>query len=123
MCCCRGGPRQLEQHTWRASAPPFDLPIELSGDEFQRQVWALLDEIPFGETTTYGELAERLGDKSLAQEVGQAVGHNPVSIIVPCHRVLGKNGKLTGYAGGLKRKQKLLDLESAASPAASDRLF
>jgi len=92
----------------------FELPIELrGGDEFQQKVWALLDEIPRGETTTYGELADRLGDKQLAQLVGKAVGSNPLSIIVPCHRVVGKNGKLTGYAGGLQRKQFLLDLEEA----------
>jgi methylated-DNA-[protein]-cysteine S-methyltransferase len=101
----------------------FDLPVKLEGgDEFQRRVWAMLDEIPRGETTTYGELAERLGDKQLAQLVGQAVGRNPVSIVVPCHRVVGKDGKLTGYAGGLKRKQFLLDLEEPATTKAS-RLF
>lgn len=90
----------------------FELAIELrGGDVFQQRVWALLDEIPRGETTTYGEIAERLGDKQLAQLVGKAVGSNPLSIVVPCHRVVGKDGKLTGYAGGLKRKQFLLDLE------------
>ena len=113
--------RQLEQYL-AGERTTFDLPIELSGDEFQRRVWALLDEIPFGETTTYGQLADQLGDKSLAQPVGQAVGQNPVSIIVPCHRVVGKNGKLTGYAGGLKRKQALLELEEPAAVKA-DRLF
>jgi methylated-DNA-[protein]-cysteine S-methyltransferase len=92
----------------------FELPTAASGDAFQQRVWAMLEEIPFGETMTYGDLAERLGDKSLAQSVGQAVGHNPLSIIVPCHRVVGKDGKLTGYAGGLKRKQFLLDLEEPA---------
>jgi methylated-DNA-[protein]-cysteine S-methyltransferase len=93
----------------------FDLNTELrGGDAFQQKVWALLDDIPRGATTTYGELAERLGDKHLAQLVGKAVGSNPLSIIVPCHRVVGKDGKLTGYAGGLKRKQFLLDLEEPA---------
>jgi methylated-DNA-[protein]-cysteine S-methyltransferase len=93
----------------------FDLKTELrGGDTFQQKVWALLDDIPRGATTTYGELAERLGDKQLAQLVGKAVGSNPLSIIVPCHRVVGKDGKLTGYAGGLKRKQFLLDLEEPA---------
>ena len=82
----------------------------------------MLDEIPFGETTTYGELAERLGDKALAQRVGKAAGHNPLSIVVPCHRVVGKAGKLTGYAGGLKRKQFLLELEEPAKVKA-ERLF
>jgi len=89
----------------------FVLKTATNGNPFEERVWALLNEIPIGETTTYGDLAERLGDRSLAQAVGQAVGHNPISIVVPCHRVIGKNGKLTGYAGGLERKQFLLDLE------------
>ena len=100
----------------------FDLPTAANGDEFQQRVWTMLEQIPFGATTTYGELAERLGDKTLAQAVGQAVGHNPLSIIVPCHRVVGKDGKLTGYAGGLSRKQFLLELEEPATVAAA-RLF
>jgi methylated-DNA-[protein]-cysteine S-methyltransferase len=100
----------------------FDLPTAASGNVFEHRVWAMLAEIPVGVTTTYGELAERLGDKSLAQAVGQAVGHNPLSIIVPCHRVVGKSGKLTGYAGGLKRKQFLLELEEPATVTAG-RLF
>ncbi len=100
----------------------FDLPTATAGDTFSEQVWAMLREIPYGRTTSYGELAERLGDRSLARMVGRAVGHNPLSILVPCHRVLGKDGKLTGYAGGLDRKQRLLDLEQ---PVAADagRLF
>lgn len=98
----------------RGERTSFDLPTAASGDPFSRRVWAMLDEIPFGETTTYGDLAERLGDKSLAWSVGQAVGHNPLSIVLPCHRVVGKRGDLTGYAGGLKRKQFLLDLEEPA---------
>ncbi|WP_078073680.1 methylated-DNA--[protein]-cysteine S-methyltransferase [Streptomyces niveus] len=89
----------------------FDLPTRTNGDAFQERVWAMLREIPFGATTTYGELAERLGNKALAQSVGQAVGHNPISIIVACHRVVGSNGKLTGFAGGLERKQRLLEIE------------
>ncbi|MEV6287731.1 methylated-DNA--[protein]-cysteine S-methyltransferase [Kribbella sp. NPDC051770] len=89
----------------------FDVPIRLLGDAFQRRVWGLLAEIPYGETTTYGELAERLGDKALARDVGQAVGRNPLCVVLPCHRVVGKGGKLTGYAGGLRRKQLLLELE------------
>jgi methylated-DNA-[protein]-cysteine S-methyltransferase len=89
----------------------FELRKAATGNAFQRRVWALLDEIPIGHTTTYGQLAERLGDKRLARMVGQAVGHNPLSIIVPCHRVVGSDGKLTGYAGGLEIKQFLLQLE------------
>ncbi|MDX6262653.1 MAG: methylated-DNA-[protein]-cysteine S-methyltransferase [Kribbellaceae bacterium] len=106
--------RQLDQYL-AGERDDFDLTTQLrGGDAFQQKVWALLDDIPRGKTTTYGELAERLGDKQLAQLVGKAVGSNPLSIIVPCHRVVGKDGKLTGYAGGLKRKQFLLDLEEPA---------
>ena len=100
----------------------FDLPVRLHGDEAQHRVWHLLTTIPYGETVTYGELAAALGDGTTAQEVGQAVGRNPVSIVVPCHRVVGKNGQLTGYAGGLKRKQFLLELEEPAGVRAA-RLF
>jgi methylated-DNA-[protein]-cysteine S-methyltransferase len=100
----------------------FDVPIALDGEPRQRRVWDLLPDIGYGETTTYGELAATLADGSTAYEVGQAVGRNPLSIIVPCHRVVGKNGALTGYAGGLKRKRFLLDLE-APVPAAAGRLF
>jgi methylated-DNA-[protein]-cysteine S-methyltransferase len=107
----------------------FDLPTATRGDAFQEQVWALLKQIPYGQTTTYGELAAQLGevdpppgDRSLAQSVGQAVGHNPLSVIVPCHRVVGKDGKLTGYAGGLARKRFLLDLEEPPAVRAG-RLF
>jgi methylated-DNA-[protein]-cysteine S-methyltransferase len=100
----------------------FDLPIALVGDLRQRRVWDLLVDIGFGQTTSYGELAAELGDGTTAYEVGQAVGRNPLSIIVPCHRVLGKNGSLTGYAGGLKRKRFLLDLEEP-TPVAAGRLF
>ena len=92
----------------------FDLPTALRGDDLQRRIWNRLTTIPYGETMTYGELADELADGTTAQEVGAAVGRNPLSIIVPCHRVVGKNGKLTGYAGGLERKQFLLDLEEPA---------
>jgi len=102
---------QLEEY-FRSARVSFDLPTRLQGDEFQRRVWTVLQEIPYGGTTTYGEIAERLGQS--AQAVGKAVGQNPLSIVVPCHRVIGKNGSLTGYAGGLKRKQFLLDLEQPA---------
>ncbi len=89
----------------------FDLPVVTAGSPLQQRVWRMLLDVPFGETTTYGALAARLGDRALAQSVGQAVGHNPVSIIIPCHRVVGSDGGLTGYAGGLERKRALLDLE------------
>ncbi len=100
----------------------FDLPTAAGGDEFQHRVWAMLAEIPFGATRTYGELADLMGDRALAWAVGQAVGQNPLSIVVPCHRVVGKNGGLTGYAGGIRRKQFLLDLEELPA-ATAGRLF
>jgi methylated-DNA-[protein]-cysteine S-methyltransferase len=92
----------------------FELATAAVGDPFARRVWGLIDAIPYGETTTYGEIARMLGDVALARRVGGAVGHNPLSIIVPCHRVVGKDGRLTGYAGGLERKRVLLDLERPA---------
>jgi methylated-DNA-[protein]-cysteine S-methyltransferase len=92
----------------------FDLATSTSGDGFQQRVWGLIGEIPYGETSTYGELARELGDPSLARAVGAAVGRNPLSVILPCHRVIGKDGSLTGYAGGLERKRFLLELEGAA---------
>ncbi|MEO8906660.1 MAG: methylated-DNA--[protein]-cysteine S-methyltransferase [Microbacteriaceae bacterium] len=104
------------------SRTAFDFPMATAGDSFQEQVWAVLKEIPFGQTVTYGEIAQKLGNKALAQNVGQAVGHNPLSIFIACHRVLGKDGKLTGYAGGLERKRFLLDLEAPAEVKAG-RLF
>ncbi|MCL2106844.1 MAG: methylated-DNA--[protein]-cysteine S-methyltransferase [Oscillospiraceae bacterium] len=86
------------------------LPLAPMGSAFRQCVWSVLCEIPYGEVITYGAIAKRLGVKS-SQAVGGAVGHNPVSIIIPCHRVVGANGSLTGYAGGLRAKRKLLDLE------------
>lgn len=103
--------RQLEEYL-DGTREVFDLPLRMAGDAFQEQVWALVKEIPYGETTTYGGLATRLGSLSLARDVGQAVGRNPLAVIVPCHRVVGKDGKLTGYAGGLSRKRALLELEA-----------
>jgi methylated-DNA-[protein]-cysteine S-methyltransferase len=102
----------------------FELPTVAGGDEFQRGVWELIDRVPYGETTTYGEMAAALGDPLLARRVGGAVGRNPLSIVVPCHRVVGKDGKLTGYAGGLERKRFLLELEAPEQPAEVEaRLF
>jgi methylated-DNA-[protein]-cysteine S-methyltransferase len=98
----------------------FALSTAADGSPFEERVWALVKEIPFGETATYGELAERLGDKALARRVGQAVGRNPLSIVVACHRVVGKGGELRGYAGGLSRKQFLLELEQPAAARARD---
>jgi len=96
----------------------FDLPTVTAGEAFDERVWALLREIPYGATIGYGDLARELGDARLARAVGGAVGRNPLSVIVPCHRVLGAGGALTGYAGGLRRKRFLLDLEVAHSPDA-----
>ena len=92
--------------------PDFTPLLHLIGSAFRLRVWARLLEIPYGQTTTYGALAKRLGGVHMsAQAVGGAVGHNPISIIVPCHRVVGANGSLTGYAGGLDRKIRLLEIE------------
>jgi methylated-DNA-[protein]-cysteine S-methyltransferase len=86
----------------------FDLPLAPQGTAFQKQVWQLLTDIPFGETISYGSLADQVGQPGAARAVGAANGRNPISIIVPCHRVIAANGKLTGYAGGVDRKQWLL---------------
>jgi len=90
----------------------FDVPIEMEGTRFQRRVWRELEEIPYGETISYGELARRVEQPSAARAVGLANGRNPISVIVPCHRVIGANGSLTGYGGGMARKRILLGLES-----------
>ncbi|MGH2942860.1 MAG: methylated-DNA--[protein]-cysteine S-methyltransferase [Solirubrobacteraceae bacterium] len=103
--------RQLAEY-FAGQRTSFTLPTSLTGDGFHRKVWDLIGQIPYGQTTTYGELARRLGEPGLARAVGGAVGHNPLSVIVPCHRVVGKDGKLTGYAGGLQRKRFLLSLEA-----------
>ena len=95
----------------------FDLPLDLHGTDFQQRVWASVREIPFGQTRTYGELARALGNAGASQAVGAANGKNPVAIAVPCHRVIGASGKLTGYAGGLDKKAFLLRHEGAIQPA------
>jgi methylated-DNA-[protein]-cysteine S-methyltransferase len=92
----------------------FDLPLNLRGTPFQGRVWAALRQIPYGETTTYGELATELGQPTASRAVGLANGKNPVGVIVPCHRVVGSTGSLTGYGGGLDRKRYLLDFERKA---------
>ncbi|MGW1835982.1 methylated-DNA--[protein]-cysteine S-methyltransferase [Streptomyces sp. BBFR2] len=98
---------------FRGDLTVFDLPLDLGGTPFQRRVWAALLTIPYGTTLTYGQLADRLGTPSAARAVGLANGRNPVSIIVPCHRVIGASGSLTGYGGGLANKRRLLALETA----------
>lgn len=95
---------------------PIKIPLQPKGTVFQEEVWKILQEIPYRETMTYGEIAQRIAKEKgvatySAQAVGQAVGKNPISILIPCHRVLGKNGALTGYAGGVHRKEQLLNLE------------
>ncbi len=113
--------RQLGEY-FAGTRREFDLELAPRGSAFEQEVWTLLTKIPYGETRTYGQLAAELGDPGAAQAVGNANGWNPVSIIVPCHRVVGTSGGLTGYAGGLHRKRFLLSLEEP--PAAQDgRLF
>ena len=95
---------------------PITFPLQPKGTIFQERVWKILQEIPYGETMTYGEIAQRIAKEKgvatfSAQAVGQSVGKNPISILIPCHRVLGKNGALTGYAGGVHRKEQLLRIE------------
>jgi methylated-DNA-[protein]-cysteine S-methyltransferase len=125
------GPRPVAvSSSWEASEPPFvevkaqlasyfsgertafDVPLDLVGTPFQRLVWRALRDIPYGATISYVELARRVGQPTASRAVGLANGRNPVSVIVPCHRVIGANGSLTGYGGGLARKRYLLDLES-----------
>ncbi|MFF8971177.1 methylated-DNA--[protein]-cysteine S-methyltransferase [Streptomyces sp. NPDC014995] len=105
---------QLEAY-FAGELKDFTVELRLHGTPFQRTVWAELRQIPYGDTRTYGELAEALGNPTASRAVGLANGRNPVGIIVPCHRVVGANGSLTGYGGGLHRKQRLLDFESGAS--------
>ena len=103
--------KQLDEY-YSGERTEFDLPLSEHGTPFELAVWARLREIPYGETTTYGELARELG--SVPRAVGRANGRNQISIIVPCHRVIGADGSLTGYAGGLEAKRALLDLELGA---------
>jgi methylated-DNA-[protein]-cysteine S-methyltransferase len=103
--------RQLRAY-FRGELTEFDVPLNLQGTEFQLRVWNSLLKIPYGETTSYGALARELGQPNAMRAVGLANGSNPIPIIVPCHRVIGSNGSLTGYGGGLSIKEKLLALES-----------
>lgn len=103
--------RQLNEY-FLGQRKVFDLPIEMAGTPFQQEVWELLRQIPFGATWTYREIAQGVDRPKAVRAVGAAIGRNPVSIIVPCHRVIATNGNLTGFAGGLERKKILLDLET-----------
>jgi methylated-DNA-[protein]-cysteine S-methyltransferase len=94
----------------------FALELAPEGTPFQRRVWDALLEIPYGETESYGELALRIGAPGAARAVGAANGENPIAVIIPCHRVIGASGRLTGYGGGLERKQRLLELEAGVLP-------
>lgn len=104
--------RQLDEY-FAGTRTVFDLPLAPVGTPFQRRVWELLRAIPWGRTITYGELARRAGNPAACRAVGAANGRNPLPIVVPCHRVIGSGGRLTGYAGGLAAKQRLLELEGA----------
>ena len=92
----------------------FDMPIGLGGTDFQRKVWMEVANIPFGQTTTYMKLSQKLGNPAAIRAVGAAIGANPILIVLPCHRILGSDGNLTGYAGGLDKKKALLELEGHA---------
>jgi methylated-DNA-[protein]-cysteine S-methyltransferase len=96
----------------------FDLPLAMAGNDFELSVWAALREIPYGETTSYGAVARAIGRPSAPRAVGLANGRNPIAVVVPCHRVIGADGSLTGYGGGLERKRLLLDLEAGVLPLA-----
>ncbi len=101
---------QLNEY-FAAERTVFDIPLALAGAPFEREVWHALEEIPYGETVSYGEIARRVSQPSAARAVGLANGRNPIAVIVPCHRVIGSDGTLTGYGGGLERKRLLLELE------------
>jgi len=104
---------QLEEY-FDGRRREFDVPLVLDGPPFQRQAWHALREIPYGETVSYGEQARRIGQPDAARAIGAANGQNPIAVIVPCHRVIGADGSLTGFGGGLERKRLLLDLEADA---------
>lgn len=110
---------QLDEY-FAGERTEFDLPLDAAGTAFQHQAWDALVRIPFGETVSYGEQAVMLGDKNKARAVGAANGKNPIPIVVPCHRVVGSNGHLTGFAGGLEAKAWLLDHEFKVRAAAAD---
>jgi len=107
--------RQVHEY-FEGSRTAFDLPLAPEGTDFQRRVWEEIARIPFGKTITYSQLASRAGAPGSARAAGAATGRNPISIVVPCHRVVGTDGSLTGYAGGLHRKTALLEMEGALQP-------
>jgi len=101
---------ELEDYS-QGKRTDFKMPVDLQGTAFQKQVWRALSQIPFGETRNYAQIAEAIGKSTAVRAVGSAIGANPVLITIPCHRVIGKNGKLTGYRGGLEMKKYLLQFE------------
>lgn len=105
--------RQLEEY-FAGKRREFDLPLAPQGTPFQRRVWNALTKIPFGKAVSYSDIAERIGNPNAVRAVGLANGRNPIPIVIPCHRVIGKDGSLTGYGGGLPIKEKLLQLEGIA---------
>jgi methylated-DNA-[protein]-cysteine S-methyltransferase len=114
--------RQLSEY-FAGTRQEFDVPLHSEGTPFQQQVWRELVRIPFGTTITYAELARRIGQPSASRAVGNANGRNPISILVPCHRVVGADGKLTGYAGGVEKKKWLLAFEGGERVAQQRELF
>jgi methylated-DNA-[protein]-cysteine S-methyltransferase len=106
----QSGARQITEYT-NGQRSVFDLPLHPHGTEFQQQVWEIIKNIPYGRTLSYGEIARKLGDHKKARAVGGAANANPLPLVIPCHRVIGSNGSLTGFAGGLNLKEKLLQLE------------
>ena len=107
--------QQLLAKLFRGKNPQINFQLKPEGSKFRQKVWKILSEIPYGETLTYGEIASKISPNMSAQAVGGAVGHNPISILIPCHRVLGSDGKLTGYAAGLDKKIELLKIENIAA--------
>ena len=105
--------RQLSEY-FKGNRHKFDVQLAAEGTAFQQQVWHALTNVPFGETASYGQIAKSIGRPEASRAVGMANGRNPISIIVPCHRIIGSNGKLVGYGGGLNRKKTLLQLEGVA---------
>jgi methylated-DNA-[protein]-cysteine S-methyltransferase len=113
--------RELEEY-FAGKRRSFTVPLDMRGTGFQRNVWEALLDIPFGETRSYGELAGKLGNAQAARAVGAATGRNPISVVVPCHRLVGASGQLTGFAGGLDAKAQLLHLEQGNSPRDAGRM-
>lgn len=107
--------RLLLSNYFSGQGTELEIALDLQGSTFQKQVWDVLKKIPYGSVTSYGEVAVCIGKPQSARAVAAAIGRNPASVFVPCHRVIGKNGSLTGYAGGLQRKQRLLDIEQGNS--------